>query len=471
MSPPVVRFAPSPTGRIHVGNARTALYNWLFAKPDGGTFILRFDDTDAERSRAEFADAILADLNWLGIEPDRIERQSQRFESYGAAADKLKKAGLLYPCYETPDELDRQRARARARGLPPVYDRRALKLGETDQADLQAAGHKSHWRFLLPNHAGDPLDPRRTDVAWHDLFRGRQSIDLASMSDPVLIRADGSYLYTLPSVVDDIEMGVTHVIRGDDHVTNTAAQIVLFEALGAEPPAFGHHNLLQAASGEGLSKRDSALSVAALREDGLEAAAIAAYAALIGTAEPVRPVHDLAALAEIFRPEIVNKAATRFSPDELLHLNARLLAELPYQSLAGRLRDAGIGGGEAFWLAVRGNLERLADAGKWWQVVAGPMEPVITPDDVDFLARAASLLPPEPWDQETWRRWTDELKAATGRKGRQLFAPLRLALTGLSSGPELKQLLPLLGRPNTLARLSAPAGRCASSNGSRRQGS
>ena len=465
MSPPVVRFAPSPTGMIHVGNARTALYNWLFAKPAGGSFILRFDDTDRERSRAEYADAIAADLTWLGIEPDRIERQSERFVNYDAAAAKLKEAGLLYPCFETPDELDRQRTRRRARGLPPVYDRRALKLSETEQADLQDAGCQPHWRFLLPNHAGDPQVPRRTDIAWNDLFRGQQSIDLASMSDPVLIRADGSYLYTLPSVVDDIAMGVSHVIRGDDHVTNTGAQIVLFSALDAEPPAFGHHNLLQATSGEGLSKRDSALSIAALREDGLEAAAIAAYATLIGTSEPVRPVHDLAGLAEIFRPEIVNKAATRFSPDELRHLNARLLAELPYESVTGRLQDAGIGGSKAFWLAVRGNLERLEDAKIWWQVVTGPIEPVVTQDDVDFLASAAFLLPPEPWDLDTWRHWTDELKAATGRKGRQLFMPLRLALTGVSSGPELGQLLPLLGRSNALARLSAPPGHCASSTG------
>jgi glutamyl-tRNA synthetase len=285
------------------------------------------------------------------------------------------------------------------------------------------------------------------------------------MSDPVLIRADGSYLYTLPSVVDDIAMGVTHVIRGDDHVTNTGAQIALFAALGAEPPAFGHHNLLQSESGEGLSKRHRALSIAALREEGLEAAAVATYATLIGTAEPVRPVDDLIALADIFRPEIVNKAASRFSLDELRHLNARLLAEMPHERVADRLQAAGIGGGEAFWLAVRGNLERLEDAKKWWQVVAGPVEPVITPDDKEFLATAATLLPPEPWDQETWQGWTGELKAATGRKGRQLFMPLRLALTGVSSGPELGQLLPLIGRPNTLARLSAPPGRRRPSNG------
>jgi len=459
MSPPVVRFAPSPTGMIHVGNARTALYNWLTAKPAGGSFILRFDDTDRERSRTEFADAILTDLNWLGIEPDRIERQSARFGDYDAAAEKLKATGLLYPCYETPEELDRQRARARTRGLPPVYDRRALKLDEAEKAEMEADGRKPHWRFLLPNHAGDPLSPRRTDVAWKDLFRGEQSIDLASMSDPVLVRADGSYLYTLPSVVDDIAMEVSHVIRGDDHVTNTGAQIALFEALGAAPPAFGHHNLLQAESGEGLSKRDQALSIAALREEGLEAAAVATYATLIGTAEPVRPVHDLAGLAEIFRPDIVNKAATRFSPDELRHLNARLLAELPYESVADRLQAAGIGSGEAFWLAVRGNLERLQDAKQWWQVVTGPIEPVVTQDDVDFLTAAASALPPEPWDQDTWRDWTNELKAATGRKGRQLFMPLRLALTGVSSGPELGQLLPLLGRSSALARLSAQPGR------------
>ncbi len=469
MSPPVVRFAPSPTGMIHVGNARTALYNWLFAKPAGGTFILRFDDTDPERSRAEFADAILADLRWLGIEPDRIERQSQRFAGYETAAEKLRKAGLLYPCYETAEELDRQRARRRARGLPPVYDRRALMLSEAEKAELEAAGRQPHWRFLLPNHAGDPLAPQRTDITWQDLFKGRQSIDLASMSDPVLVRADGSYLYTLPSVVDDIAMTVSHVIRGDDHVTNTGAQLALFAALGAEPPAFGHHNLLQSESGVGLSKRDLALSIAALREEGLEAMAVAAYATLIGTSEPVRPVSDLGGLAAIFSPQIVNRAACRFSAGELRHLNARLLSELPFASVADRLQAAGIGGGEAFWLAVRGNVERLPDAALWWQVVTGPVEPLMTPDDADFLATAAQLLPPEPWTADTWRHWTEALKAATGRSGRRLFMPLRLALTGVSSGPELGQLLPLIGCPNTLDRLSAPADRRGPSRAVRQQ--
>ena len=455
---PVVRFAPSPTGRIHVGNARTALANWLFAKSRGGTFILRFDDTDAERSRGEYADAILADLRWLGIEPDRIERQSDRIPVYRAAASRLKSAGLLYPAYETSDELERQRGRQRARRMPPVYSRAALKQTAAERTAIEAAGRKPHWRFLLPNFRGDPLAPERTEITWSDLVRGPQAVDLSSLSDPVLQREDGTFLYTFTSVVDDIDMGVTHVIRGEDHVTNTGAQIAIFRALGAEPPQFGHHNLLQSEAGEGLSKRTGSLSLDSLREDGIEPLAVAALAALIGTSESVRPVGSLQELAGIFALDKVNRSASRFAPDELRGLSAKTLALMPYEAVRDRLDSLGVGGGEGFWKAVRGNIARLTDAAEWWRVVQDA-EPSIAAEDRDFAEQAALLLPEEPWSEATWGEWTARLKAASGRKGRALFMPLRLALTGLSSGPELAPLLPFLGRPNTLARLRGQGAR------------
>ncbi len=458
-SPVTVRFAPSPTGHIHVGNARTALFNWLFSRSRNGRFILRFDDTDRERSRQEYADAILEDLRWLGIEPDRIESQSDRLAEYDRAVAGLKDRGLLYPCYETPDELDRIRSRRRARGLPPVYDRRALKLTDDERVELEAAGRRPHWRFLLPNFEGDPADMRRTDRGWTDLYRGEQTIDLASMSDPVLVREDGTYLYTLTSVVDDIDMAVSHIIRGDDHVSNTAVQLSLFEALGAAPPAFGHHNLLQSASGEGLSKRTGALSIGALREEGLEPLAVAAFATLIGTSEPVQPVAGMDELAERFQAANVNKAAARFDPDELRALNTRLVAHLDYDRVADRLDALGVAGGEGFWLAVRDNIATVAEAADWWTIATGTVEPIAEPEDAAFLAEAAGCLPAEPWDGTTWSKWTGTLKERTGRKGRQLFMPLRLALTGRDRGPELAALLPYLGRPNTMARLSGPFAR------------
>ncbi|WP_026380704.1 glutamate--tRNA ligase [Afifella pfennigii] len=451
-----LRFAPSPTGRLHPGNARTALFNWFFARRHNGGYILRFDDTDQARSTAEFATGIEEDLAWLGIHADRVERQSSRLALYADAAESLKAAGRLYPCYESAEELERQRKRRLARGLPPVYDRRALKLTQEERAALEAQGRRPHWRFLLPNFSADPFAPERTETSWDDVFRGAQSVDLASLSDPVLVREDGSFLYTLPSVVDDRDMGVSHVIRGDDHVTNTGVQLALFAALGAEAPAFGHHNLLQTEAGEGFSKRYEALSLAALRREGVEALALAAYASLVGTSEAVRPVTCLDELAMLFDPKKVNRAAARFSVGELKALSARTLAQLSYEAVAERLREAKVGGGEAFWLAVRGNIDKLADAALWWRVASGPVEPVVAEEDRDFLARAAELLPEEPWDENTWGEWTDTLKAQTGRRGKALFMPLRRALTGFSAGPELRALLPFVGRPNTMARLCAP---------------
>lgn len=442
MTSPLVRFAPSPTGYLHIGNARPALFNWLFARRHGGRFLLRYDDTDIARSKAEYADAIAEDLGWLGIVPDQVIRQSERLAIYDAAADRLRGAGRLYACYETADELDRRRKRQLARGLPPIYDRAALKLTDEQKAAFATEGRKPHWRFLL--------EPR--EVAWDDLVRGASHVDCASLSDPVLVREDGSYLYTLPSVVDDIETGVTHVIRGEDHVTNTAVQAQIFEALGASLPAFGHHNLLTTASGEGLSKRLGHLSLRGLRETGVEALAVAALATLVGTSDAVRPVASLDELAGLVELAHVSRAPAKFDEHELETLSARTLHQLPLEAVEDRLKALGVAADEAFWQAVRGNLAKLDEAAQWWRVVQGPIEPVIA--DAGFAATAAGLLPAEPFDATTWKSWTQAVSATTGAKGKALFMPLRQALTGLDHGPELAALLPLIGREKALKRLA-----------------
>lgn len=451
-----VRFAPSPTGLIHIGNTRTALFNWLFAKQWDGQFILRFDDTDIARSKQEYADAILRDLEWLGIHPDRVEYQSKRFAAYDEAVERLKKTGLLYPCYETAEELELRRKILLSRRLPPVYGREALKLSDAEKAILEKEGRRPHWRFLLPNFVGDPFKTSRTDIHWNDIVRGEETVDLASLSDPVLVREDGTYLYTLPSVVDDIGFGVTHIIRGDDHVTNTGVQIALFKALGAEPPAFGHHNLLTSISGEGLSKRTGALSVSGLREAGIEPMAVASLAVLTGTSENIVAARSLDELATHFDPSHTSKSASKFDPAELDVLNRTLLHGMAFDEAKGRLAALGIAGDkvESFWRAVHGNLEKFSDAAEWWRIIEeGPAEkPQFDADDLGFVRAAFDLLPPEPWDHETWKAWTDRVKQESGRKGRALFMPLRLALTGRSSGPELADLLPLMGRERILAR-------------------
>ncbi|MEL6920644.1 MAG: glutamate--tRNA ligase [Pseudomonadota bacterium] len=453
-----VRFAPSPTGYIHIGNTRPALFNWLFAKQRGGTFILRYDDTDTARSKKEYADQIAVDLDWLGIKPHRVEWQSKRMDAYNAASQKLKDAGLLYPCYETSDELERRRKIRLSRKLPPLYGREALKLTDDEKAAFEAEGRTPHWRFLLPNHDGDPFDTKRTEVNWDDAVRGPQTVDLASMSDPVLIREDGSYLYTLPSVVDDIDMGVTHIIRGDDHVTNTGAQITIFEALGAKAPAFGHHNLLTMASGEGLSKRKGSLSIMGLREDGFEPMAVASMAVLTGTSNNIAAMADMDALADAFDITATTKSAAKFDPADLDALNEPLVHALDYASVRDRLADAGVDvadpRAEAFWGLIRRNVKRVSQAGEWWPMVSrGPLsDATLEGDDLDFARSAFDLLPDGDVTAETWKAWTDAAKAASGRKGRSLFMPLRIALTGRQRGPELPDLLPLLGREAILAR-------------------
>jgi glutamyl-tRNA synthetase len=430
-----VRFAPSPTGLLHVGNARTALLNWLFAKKAGGKFILRIDDTDAARSTKEFEDAIFSDLAWLGLGHDAHDRQANRLAKYSTAFYRLQASGHIYPAYETEEELDRQRGLLKARRLPPIYNR--ASLDPANKTKFEAEGRAPHWRFKLS----------RTKIGWTDMVRGPVEIDTASMSDPVLVREDGAFLYTLPSVADDIDMAITHVVRGEDHVTNTAAQIEIFRALGAAVPIFAHFPLLVGAGGEALSKRLGSLSLQQLREEGFEPLAVAAYLAKIGTSDPVEPRSSLADLAADFDFARIGRAPAHFDPEELLALNAKALHATPYEAVALRIPDIDA----ALWEAIRPNLTKLSDAADLAALVTGPVTPVI--EDAALCAAAAELLPPEPWDENTWPAWTRAVAAATGAKGRGLYHPLRLALTGRGDGPELKKLLPLIGRAKILARL------------------
>ncbi len=437
----LVRFAPSPTGHLPAGNGLAAGLNALFAKKEGGRFLLRIDDTDEERSTKEFEVAILEDLSWLGVHHDLFARQSDRIAHYQQAAETLKASGRLYACYETAAELDRKRKRQMAQKKPPIYDRAALVFSATDRAKLEAEGRKPHWRFKLSH----------TKAVWQDLLHGPVEIDTSTLSDPVLIREDGRFLYTLPSVVDDIEFGISHVVRGEDHVTNTAPQIEIFEALAATVPQFAHYPLLIAAGGDVLSKRAGSLSLRALREDGIESLVLATYVAKIGTSDPVEPHLSMDSLAAEFSFEKIGRAPAHFDVIALQALNAKLLHALPFDAIASRLTALGVGGGAAFWETARLNLTRLDDAAKLWRMVAGPITPVL--EDPGLASKALAFLPAEPWDESTWSLWTQRVSSETGTKGRALFHPLRLALTGVDHGPELKKLLPLIGRAKVEARL------------------
>jgi glutamyl-tRNA synthetase len=443
MAGAVTRFAPSPTGRLHVGNMRTALINWLFARKAGGRFILRLDDTDAERSTEAFAQGIREDMAWLALSWDAEERQSARFSRYEAARADLVAAGRLYPCYETPEELDTQRGLMRARGRAPVYDRAGLKLSAQQRAELEAQGRAPHWRFRLSDEA----------VAFEDLIRGPVRFEAGHVSDPVLIRADGVPTYTLASVVDDMDFGVSHVIRGEDHVANTAVQVELIAALGGADIAFAHHPFLVAADGEGLSKRKGSAAIAELREAGVEAMALVSWLARIGTSDAIEPAYAMADLIESFDLAKISRNPPHYEPGDVAALSRRWLHGAPWESVAESLDVLGLArAGEAFWIAVRGNLERLEDVCDWWAVCTAPLQPRI--EDADFAATAADLLPPEPWDAETWKTWTAAVREATGTRGKALFLPLRLALTGREHGPELAALLPFIGRARVLARLA-----------------
>jgi glutamyl-tRNA synthetase len=435
----IVRFAPSPTGRIHIGNARTAILNWLMSRKEKGQFILRYDDTDSARSTQEYADGIATDLAWMGIKPDRVEWQSKRYGRYDAVVEKLKAEGKLYPCYETADELERRRKRQEARGGLRTYDRAALKLTVEERAALEAGGRKPHWRFKLDHRV----------IEWNDLIRGPQHTDLASQSDPVLVREDGTYLYTLPSVIDDIDFGITHVVRGEDHVTNAGVQVAITEALGGKVPTYAHHSLLTGADGKGLSKRLGSLSIASMRESGLEPMAVVSHAALLGTSDNIHPCVDIQELVDGFDLHKLSRAPGRFDEKELTQLNAKLLHMLPWDAVKHRLPDQT----EAFWLAVRGNIEKFSETVFWDDVIQKNLKIAPAPEDVEFIKTARAALPPEPWDGTTWKQWTDVLKAMTDRKGKSLFMPLRKVLTGMDHGPELAALLPLIGRQKALDRM------------------
>jgi len=437
-----VRFAPSPTGKLHVGNVRTALINWLYAAKEGGEFILRIDDTDTERSTKVYEDGIKEDLLWLGMTWGQTFNQSDRFDIYDDAANNLRQAGLLYACYETSEELDRQRKILRAQGKPPVYDRTGLSLTPEDKAKLEAEGRTPHWRFKLSGKT----------VSWDDMVRGRQNIDTSSLSDPVLIRGDGSYLYTLPSVVDDIDAEITHIIRGEDHVTNSGAQIEIFQALGGPIPHFAHTPLLVGRDGKGLSKRLGSLSMDQLREQGLEPLAICSLLGKIGTSDPVEARQSLSLLVDEFSFSKIGRAPARFDKAELELVNARLLHETPYADVKDRLDAMGVTGGEDFWLLVRANLNTLGDAAGWSTVLYAPMPGQIADEDKGFCSQSAKTLPSNI-DENTWGEWTSALKDSTGRKGKSLFYPLRMALTGRARGPGMDQILPLLGAERAKSRL------------------
>lgn len=438
----IARFAPSPTGTLHVGNIRAALHNWLWARKNGGRFMLRIDDTDAERSEERFVDSIRADLAWLGLEPDAEVRQSQRFDLYQRHFDALLAAGRIYPAYETAQELDLKRKIAAGRGLPPVYDRAALALSDADRARLESEGVRPHYRFKLDHDA---------PITWDDLVRGPQKFDPATMSDPVIRRADGSWLYMLPSAIDDGDLGISHVVRGEDHVSNTALQLQMFAAMGMAPPRFGHAALLVGSEGK-LSKRLGAVGVAEFRTMGIEPEAIVALLARLGTSDPVEPLADRAPLIERFDFAHFGRAPARFDDVELQAINAKIIHQLPFVRVADQLPG---GMDQRAWEAIRPNLTVIADAQDWWAVVEGPIDASAAPDDRAFLDRAAVLAEALDWAGEPWKQLTVSLKAETGRTGKMLFLPLRRALTARDHGPDMAAMLALIGKDRAIARLRA----------------
>ncbi len=439
----LVRIAPSPTGFLHVGNIRTAIFNWLFARKNGGQFMLRLDDTDQERSTPAFAAAIERDLKWLGLNWDLFAKQSDRYKRYQEVLEDLKKRGQIYPCFETQDELALKRKSQLARGLPPIYDRAALKLSAGEVETKIKEGHKPHWRFKLHHEA----------VEWDDMVQGHKAFGGDSLSDPVLVREDGVPLYTFCSVVDDVDFKVTHVIRGEDHVANTAVQIQIWQAVGGGVPTFAHLPLVTLASGEELSKRLGSMSVASLRDEmGVEPLAIVALLAKLGTSDAVEAA-TMQQLIDGLDFKKIGRSQPKFDTQELLRINARLLHHMTYDEAKPRLAAMGLGAlGKDFWEAARANIQRFAEIKDWWQVAQEKITPQIA--DRDFVVNAARMLPEGNWDLTTWGAWTDAVKKATGRKGKDLFMPLRLALTGMEHGPELKALLPLIGPTRAMQRLN-----------------
>jgi len=429
------RFAPSPTGYLHIGNLRTALFNWLITRKAGGTFILRLDDTDPERSKQEYADQIQRDLEWLGLTWDRIETQSARLDRYNQAADELRASGRLYECFETPTELDLKRKKQLNMRKPPVYDRSALALSDAERDALRAE-RAGHWRFKLDHER----------IEWTDGILGDLSIDAASVSDPVLIRGDGQFLYTLASVCDDVDFGITNVVRGSDHVTNTATQIQIIKALGGTVPAFAHHSLLTGPQGEGLSKRLGTLALKDLREQGVEPMALLSHMARIGSSDPVELRQDMADLIDGFDISRFGSAPTKFDVADLGPLSAKLLHGMDFARVKDGILALGVPEtlAEAFWEMAHENIETRAGIAPLWALCRDGVAPVVAAEDVDFVAEAMALLPAAPLTDSSWKEWTTAVKEATGRKGKGLFMPLRKALTGMEHGPDMSKLLPLL---------------------------
>ncbi len=442
-----VRFAPSPTGMLHIGNVRTALITWLFAKANQGYFLLRIDDTDLERSKPEYEAAIYESLTWLGITWDELAHQSKRLDRYAEVIKKLKEDGRLYACYETSEELSLKRKSQLTQGLPPIYDRGALNITEEQKAKYESQGRKPHWRFLMKDEP----------IVWQDQIRGEVRFEGKDISDPVLIREDGSPLYHLCSVIDDADFGMTHIVRGEDHVSNTAAHIQMFEAIGFKTPQFAHLPLISDAEGGKLSKRLGALSIIQLRDEiGLEPLSISSLLARLGTSDPIEVYNDYAPLIENFEFSKFGRGTPKFDPDELLRLNSKIIHGLDFDHAKIRLAQIGLEEiTEEFWNVVRANLEVITDIKEWWTVANGPVTPVV--NDNDFAAKAIELMPPAPWTPDTWKEWTTAIKTETGRKGKELFMPLRQALTGMDHGPELGDLLPLIGPEKAKARLSKQA--------------
>lgn len=440
-----LRFAPSPTGKLHVGSARTALIVWLYARKHKGSFMLRIDDTDLVRSTEENVEDIMEGMKWLGLTWDSFARQRERAADYDRAIKKLKDNGRLYPCYETEEELSLKRKALLSQGLPPIYDRAALKLTDEEKAKFEAEGRRPHWRFKLEH----------TPIVWDDLVRGRVEFHGKDMTDPVLIREDGRPLYHICSVIDDIDFNITHIVRGEDHVTNTATHVQMFEALGAKPPEFAHVTLLGDMSGGKLSKRKGGFGIKSLREEvGIEPMALISLVARIGTSDPIEPLYDIQQVIDSFDFSKFSRNLPKFDEDELYRLNAKIVHNLAFTDVKDRLHAMGLEGvDEAFWLAVRPNLEILGDIRDWWRIAKQDITPVI--EDRDFIHTAASLLPDGNWDATTWQQWVDAIKAKTDRKGKNLFMPLRLSITGQEHGPDLKDLLPLIGRQRVLERLKA----------------
>jgi len=439
-----VRFAPSPTGYLHAGNVRTAVVTWLFARNQGGHFLLRIDDTDIERSKAEYEEDIESALMWLGMDWDEKARQRDRFDRYDEVIEQLKADGRLYACYETPDELALKRKALLGRGLPPIYDRAALELTDAQIAKYEAEGRKPHWRFKL-NH---------TPIEWDDLVRGPVKFEGADLSDPVLIRENGVPLYHLCSVIDDMDYDITHVMRGEDHVSNTAAHIQMFEAMGYKPPVFAHLPMISDKEGGKLSKRLGSMSARDFRDnEKLEPMAIVSLLARLGSADPIVPFSSLEPLVKEFDLTKFSKGAPKFDMEELLRLNQKIIHDTPFEDVNVRLANMGLEDlDEGFWNAVRPNLGKLEDIKDWWQVAKGPVEPII--EDEAYVTQALEMLPAEPWTEETWSEWTGKLKEATGRKGKELFMPLRQALTGMSHGPEMPLMMTLIGPDKVKNRLS-----------------